>query len=96
MGTTRCAKISGKNKTKDEGANQAKRPIPGKRKDTENGSGNQGLGKLLFDSESQKQDEGIRRTSTNEAANGDMETMEETVDEKMEPAKAGYQLPKGV
>jgi hypothetical protein len=57
VGNTHCAKISGKNKTKDEG---------------------------------------IRRTSTNEAANGDMETMEETVDEKMEPAKAGYQLPKGV
>jgi hypothetical protein len=54
------------------------------------------VGKLLFDSESQKQDEGIRRAGTNEAANGDMETVEETVDEKMEPAKAGYQLSKGV
>ncbi len=91
-----CAEVLCGNKAKDEGANHAKRPIPYKGKDTENGSGNQRVGKLLFDSESQKQDEGIRRTGTNETSNGDMETMEETADEKMEPAKAGYQLPKGV
>ncbi len=73
-----------------------RRPFPRKGKDKENGSGNKRLGKLLFDSESQKQDEGIRRTGTNKATNGDMETMEETADKEMEPAKAGHQPAKGV
>ena len=48
------------------------------------------MGKLLFDSESQKQDAGIRRTGKNEITHGNMETMETTVDKEDEPAKVGY------
>ena len=54
------------------------------------------MGKLLFNSESQEQDEGIRRTGTNKTTNGYMETMEETADKEMEPAKTGHQPAKGV
>ena len=76
-----------KNKEKDEGANLAEWPRPCKRKDKENGSDNPRMGKLLLDSQSQKQDEGIRRTGKNESSNGNMETMEEAKDEKEASAK---------
>ncbi len=96
MGDTHSAQIFSKNKAKDEGANKAKRPCAAKGKDKENGSCNQGMGKLLFDSESQKQDEGVRRTGAYKVTDRNMETMEETVDKKMEPSKAGHQSTKGV
>ena len=77
MGNTDCAEIFRKNKEKDEGTNTAKRPIFCKGKDKENGSNNPGVGKLLLDSESQKQDAGIRWTGKNAITDRDMEAMEE-------------------
>lgn len=54
------------------------------------------MGKLLFYSKCQKQDEGTGRTGANKFKNRDMETMEETVDKEKEPAKVGHKQTKGV
>ena len=48
------------------------------------------MGKLLFDSQSQKQDEGIRWNDKNEITDRYMETMEEAEDKKDKLRKVRY------
>jgi hypothetical protein len=96
MDGTHCLQIFGKNKEEDEGENEAQRPIACQRKDKENGSGNPGMGELFFDSQSQKQDAGIRRISQDQITDRNMETMEDAQDETDTLNKVRHPGTKGV
>ena len=52
----------------------------GTKEDKENGSGDKRMGELLLDSQSQKQDEGVRWNGKNTTKDRYMETMEEAKD----------------
>ncbi len=54
------------------------------------------MGKLLFDSEGQKQDAAIRRIGTDKITHRHMETMEEAEDKKNEPDKIRHQKSEGL
>lgn len=54
------------------------------------------MGKLLYISQSQKQDAAIRRIGKDAITNRIMETMEEAEDPKNKPDKIGYQKSKGI
>ena len=92
----RIAPVFAKNKEEAEGANEPESLRIANGKDKENGSNHPWMGQLLFDSESQNQDERIGRTGENTTTNGNMETVEEPQDAERASTATGNQASKSI